>query len=110
MRLVTSEVEQPPHVRHWRAMREMAAVRQIHRQYRISGLQQAQIHRLVHWRSGQRLNVGMLGAKERAGSLAGQILYLVSKFLAAVVPAPRISLGILVCEDRPKQLENLRIG
>ncbi|MGY4240756.1 hypothetical protein ACVIIZ_002164 [Bradyrhizobium sp. USDA 4523] len=52
----------------------------------------------------------MFGAKQRASALSGKVLYLVGKFLAAVIAASRIALGILVGEHRSEQLEHLGIG
>ena len=50
----------------------------------------------------------MLALEYRLGTITGQVLYLIGKFLAAVVASARIALGIFVREDTAECCEHLR--
>ena len=88
------------------AVREMAAMRQVQSHDGIAGLQHRRVSCHVGLRAGVRLHVGMIGAKELLGPLARQILHDVGKLAAAVIAFARISLGILIGEDRAHGLEH----
>ena len=46
------------------AVREVAAVRQVHPEHRVARLQQREVDRHVRLRAGVRLHVGVLGAEQ----------------------------------------------
>ena len=74
------------------AVRQVAAVRQIHAQHGVAGLQRGHVHGDVGLRAGMRLHVGVLGAEELLGAVDGQLLGAVHEFAAAVVALARDSL------------------
>ncbi len=90
------------------AVREMAAMREVHRQDPVAGLQHGEIDRHVGLRAGVRLHVDVLGAEKLLGAVDGQLLDDVD-VLTAAIPAPAwIALGVFVREagalrlhDRP---------
>ena len=53
-----------------------------------------------------RLHVRVVGAEQRARTLAGQLLGLVDHQVAAVVALARVALGVLVREHRALRLEH----
>ena len=53
-----------------------------------------------------RLDVGVLGAEERLGTVPRQVLDLVDDLAAAVVPLARHALGVLVVEPGAERLEH----
>ena len=70
----------------------MAAVRQIHAEDGVAGLQHGGVGGLIGLRSGVRLHVDVLGAEELEGALAGQVLHHVGELAAGVVALGRDSL------------------
>ena len=88
------------------AVRQMAAVRQVHAEDRVAGLQQREIHGHVRLRAGVRLYVGVLGAEERLGARDGCALDHVDVLAAAVVAAAGIAFGVLVREHRAGRVED----
>ena len=88
------------------AVREVAAVRQVHAEHRVAGREEREVHRHVRLRAGVRLDVGVLGAEERLGARDRERLGHVHEFAAAVIALPRISLGVLVGHHRANGLEN----
>ena len=91
---------------HRAAMGEVAAVGQAHAHHRVARLEQREVHGCVCLRAGMGLDVGMLGAKELLGALAGHFFDLVYKLAAAVVTLSGISLGILVGQVRTHRLHD----
>ncbi len=85
---------------------EMAAVRQVHPEHGVPWLQQREVHGHVRLRAGVRLDVRMLGAEQRPGALDGQRFRHIDELASAVVPLPRIALGVLVGEHRPGSLQH----
>ena len=79
-------------------VRQVAAVRQVHAEDRVAGLNHGGVGRLIGLRSGVRLHVGVLGAEELLGALARQVLDDVGELAAAVVALARIAFGVLVGE------------
>ena len=53
-----------------------------------------------------RLHVGVLGAEELLGAVAGQVLHHVHELAAAVVALAGIAFGVLVGEDRARGLQH----
>ena len=82
------------------AVRQVAAVRQIHSQDRVSWLEGGHIDCDVCLCAGMRLDVGMLGAEERLRAVDRELLGLIHEFAAAVVALAGITLGIFIREDR----------
>ena len=87
-------------------VREVAAVRQVQAENRVAGLQHRRVGFHVGLRSGMRLHVGVLGAEELLGAVAGQVLDDVGELAAAVVALAGIALGILVGEHRARGFEH----
>ena len=73
------------------AVGQVAAVREVHAQHGVAGLQRGHIHGDVRLRAGMRLHVGVFGAEERFGAVDGQLLGDVHEFAAAVVALARDS-------------------
>ena len=88
------------------AVREVAAVREVHAEHGVAGLQRREIDRHVGLRAGVRLHVGVVGAEERLGARDGQRLDHVHELAAAVVALAGIAFGVLVGEHRARGLEN----
>ena len=57
-----------------------------------------------------RLHVRVLCTEQLGGATASELFDLVDDLAAAVVPLPRIALGVLVRRDRPDGLEHARPG
>ena len=83
-------------------MGEVAAVVEPHGQDGGAGLEQRLVGGQVGVRPGVRLHVGVLGAEQRLGPVAGEVLDLVDDAVPAVVAAARVALGVLVGEDRAR--------
>ena len=78
------------------AVRQVAAVGQVEAQHRVARLQGGQVDGRVGLGAGVRLHVGVLGAEELLGPVAGQVLDHVDVLAAAVVAPAGIALGVLV--------------
>src|SRR5258708_3568106 len=87
-------------------VRQMTAMRQIHAQHRVAGLQRGHVHRDVRRGSRMCLHVGVLRAKQFLGAIDGQLLDLVGVFAAAVIPLARITLRVFVGEDRAHSIQH----
>ena len=88
------------------AVRQMSAMRQIHRQIRITRLENRQINRHVGLRAGMRLHVGVFGPEQFTDSLSRQIFDDIDEFTPAVVAATGISFSIFVGQHRAGRLQN----
>ena len=86
-----------------RTMGEMAAVVESHPQHGVSRLEQGEVDSHVGLRSRVGLDVDVLGAKQLLGAVNSQLLHFVDHLTALVVTATRITLGILVGEDRTRR-------
>ena len=78
------------------AVGEVAAVGKAHAQHGVARLEQGKVHGGVGLRAGMGLHIGVVGAKEFLGALAGQILDLIDELTAAIVALAGIALGVLV--------------
>ena len=87
-------------------VRQMSAVRQVHAEHRVSGLEQGEIDRHVGLRAGVRLHVGVLGAEELFRARDGQRFGDIHELAASVIALARIPLGVLVREDRARRIEH----
>ena len=68
------------------------------------------IDRLVGLRAAVRLDVGVLGAEQLLGPVAGQVLDHIDVLAAAVVPPAGIALGILVGQHAADRLHHRGAG
>ena len=87
-----------------RAVAQVAALVERHRQDRIARLERREIDGHVRRAAAVRLDVRVLRAEERAGARAGQLLRRVDRHAAGIPALARIALGILVHEDGPCRL------
>ena len=88
------------------AVGEVSAVGQVQAEDGVAGLKDGGVGRHVGLRSGVRLDVGVLGAEQLLGALAGQVFDDVGEFAAAVVALAGIAFGILVREHRAGSFEH----
>jgi hypothetical protein len=75
-------------------MCEMTALAELHAQDGVAGLQQGEIDRHVGRTAGVRLNIGVVGLEQALGTVDGELLDVVYKCDALVVPRAGIALGI----------------
>jgi len=87
-------------------VREVPPVRQVHAEHGLARLEERQVHRHVRLRARVRLNVRVLGAEELFRARNRERLGDVDELAPAVVPTARISLGVLVRENRPRRLQD----
>ena len=91
-------------------MRQVAAVVEPHGEDGRPRLEQRLVGGQVGVGPGVRLHVGVLGAEERGGPVAGQVLDLVDDLVAAVVAPARVALGVLVGQHRARGGQHGRRG
>jgi hypothetical protein len=82
------------------AVGEVPALVEAHAEHRVAAVEQRQVDAHVGLGARVRLDVGVLGAEQGLGPLDRQGLHLVDDAAALVVPPARVSLGVLVGEDR----------
>ena len=85
---------------HAPAVRQVPAGVQRHAQHGVAGGEERGVGGEVRGRAGQRLDVRVLDAEQRAGTLHRQRLDVVDDRVALVVAPRRIALGVLVREHR----------
>ena len=90
----------------WVAVCEVAAVREVHAEDGVAGLERGHVNGDVGLRAGVRLHVGVLGAEERLGAIDGELFGFVRDFAAAVIALAWIAFRIFVGEDRTHRFEN----
>jgi len=88
------------------AVGEVAAVRQIEPENRVSVLQDGEVGRHIGLGPGVRLHVHVVGPEELLGPLDGQRLGHIHELAAPVVALARVSFGILVGQGRSHRLEH----
>ena len=88
------------------AVRQVAAVRQVHAEHGVARLEQRQVDRHVRLRAGVRLHVGVVGAEQRLRARDRRALDDVDELAAAVVALARIALGVLVRQHRAGGFEH----
>ena len=74
----------------------MAALGQIHAHDGVAQVQQRKVDGQVGLCAGVGLHVGILGTKQLAGAVDGDLLHLIHKLAAAVVAVAGVTLGVLV--------------
>ena len=89
-----------------RAVREMAAVREVHAHDGIAGLEQREKDRHVRLRAGVRLDVRVGRAEELLRAVDSELLDDVDELAAAVITLAGIALGVLVREHAALRLEH----
>ena len=82
------------------AVREMAAVREVHPEDGVARLEHGEVDGHVRLRAGMRLHVDVLGAEQLLRALDRQRLGDVDELTAAVVALARIAFGVLVRHHR----------
>ena len=82
-----------------RTMRQMAAMREIHAEHGIAGLQQRKIDRHIRLRAAVRLHICMLGTEEPACSVTGYVFHNVDAFAAAVIPLAGVAFRIFIGQN-----------
>src|SRR5215472_6143586 len=87
-------------------MRKMAAVRQVHTENRVPGLQYGRIRGFVRLRTGVRLYICVFRIEKLFGPLPCQSLYDVDELASAVISLSWIALGVLVCEYAPSRFQH----
>ena len=92
------------------AVRQVAAVGQVEPQHRVARLERGEVDRLVGLRAAVRLDVGVLGAEELLGPVAGEVLDHIDVLAAAVIPPAGIALGILVGQHAADRLHHRGAG
>ena len=97
--LAAGEVEGMP-------VREVSAVREVHGEYLRARLEHREEYRHVGLRARMGLNVGVVGPEEPLAPLHGEVLNVVHRLAAAVVPRAGIALGVLVGEHRTRRREH----
>ena len=100
-------VEQTGEV-HRRAVREVTALRQIHAEERVAGLEEGEEHRGIRRRTAVRLHVGVIGPEQLLESVDRQLLDLIHDVASAVVALARQSFGVLVGERRAHRFHDRR--
>ena len=88
------------------AVREVAAVREVHAEHGVARLQQREVDRHVRLRARVRLHVGVLGAEQLLRARDRQRLGDVDELAAAVVALARIAFGVLVGQHRAGRLQH----
>ena len=78
------------------AMRQVAAVTQVHRQHLVARFQHSKVHAHVRAASGMRLHIRILTAEKFLRTVNGQLLRYIHVFTAAVPPLAGITFRILV--------------
>ena len=107
--VVVEVVELPGEV-HLEAVRQVAAVRQRHRQHPVARGQRRRVGGLVGRRARVGLHVDVVGAEELLRAVDGELLDLVDDLAAAVVALAREALRVLVGEDRAHGLQHRVAG
>ena len=88
------------------AVRQVAAVREVHAEHGVARLQQRQVDAHVGLRARMRLHVDVIGAEQRLGARDRQRLGHVDEFAAAVIALAGIALGVLVRHHRAGGFEH----
>ncbi len=93
-----------------RAVRQVAAVTEIHTEYGIARLQKSKVDSDVCLRAGVRLNIGVLGSEELLCPVYGELLDDINILAAAVVSRTGIALGVFIGQVASHGLHNGAAG
>ena len=88
------------------AVRQMAAVREVHAEHGVARLEQREVDGHVGLRARMRLDVGVLGAEERFRARDGRALDDIDELAAAVVASAGIAFRVLVGQHRAGRFED----
>jgi hypothetical protein len=88
------------------AVREMAAVREVHPEDGVAGFHESEVDGDVGRGARERLDVRISCAEERFGALDGEGLHRIGELLSPVIALPGISFGIFIRENRPERFED----
>ena len=91
-------------------MREVAAVAKIHTHDGVARFQKRKEDGGVGLRTGVRLHVGIIGAKQRLGALNRQLLNNINIFAAAIIALARITFSVLVGQAGALCFHDARTG
>jgi hypothetical protein len=105
---VMSEIVEPPGEVELRAVREVSAVREIHRKNFLARFDQGGVRSLVGLTPGMRLNVDVIRTEELLRPLDGEHFYFIDLLAATVVSLAGVALGVFVREDRALSRQNPR--
>ena len=108
VKAVRHKTVQAPREVHRRAVCQMAAMVEAHAKHRVPRLEKRCVRSHVGIGAAMGLHVGKTAAEQGARTLAREVLDHVDFLASAVVPAPRIALGILIGEDAAHSLHNCR--
>ena len=89
-------------------MGQMAARGHRHAHHLVARLEQRPVDRVIGRRAGIGLHVGVLGAEQALGAIDRQLLDLVDDLVAFVIPGLRVTLAVLVGENRSTGFEHER--
>ena len=92
------------------AVRQVAAVGQVEPQHGVARLDGREVDGQVGLAAGVRLHVGVLGAEQLLGPIAGQVFDHVDVFAAAVIAPAGIAFGIFVGQHAADRLHDGRAG
>ncbi|MNV59091.1 hypothetical protein D3C71_1514930 [compost metagenome] len=88
------------------AVRQMAAVGQVHAEHSIARIEGGQIHGHIRLRAGMRLHIDVVCSEQLLRTVAGKILNDVDILTAAVVALAGIAFGIFIREDGAHSFHN----
>jgi hypothetical protein len=88
------------------AVREVAAVREVHAEHGVAGLEQREIHRHVRLRARMGLDVRVLRAEQLLRARDRERLGNVDEVASTVVALAGVTLGVLVRHDRTGRFEH----
>ena len=103
---VGNHVEQAAGEVHRAAVRQVAAVGQVHAQNGIAWFGQREVGSHVRLAAGVGLHVDVVAAEQLLGALDGKVFGDVDEFAAAVVPLARITFGVLMRENASLRFPN----
>ena len=91
-----------------RSVGEVAAMRKAHRKHCVARFSESAVDRDVCAGAAMRLQIGMFGAEESLCALNSDDLGLVDLATTAVVALARVTLSVLIAQDRPESREHCR--
>ena len=92
------------------AVRQMAAVAQIHRQHFVAGFQHGKINRHVRAGTGVRLDIGVFGAENFLCAVNRELFDGINVFATAIPAFFGIAFGVFVRQHRALRLHDGRTG
>src|SRR5215210_1657007 len=103
---VMDEVVGPPREVELRAVRQVPAVGQVHREDLVAGVDQDGVRLLVSLAPRVRLHVGVICAEELLRPVYGELLHHIHELATTVVALARVALGVLVRHHRALRREH----